>query len=118
MLAGAPMLSATTLAGILGIAVANAIRILRALVADGIAVEVTHRAKWRQFALQGLTPLRQVVRPPYRPDPTRGRGRPRDDNGEDVPDVVPPPFVMSPLARLRGLGDFETCCLNRIMTLH
>ncbi len=36
------MLSRTTLARILGIAVKNAIRILRALVADEIAFEVTH----------------------------------------------------------------------------
>jgi hypothetical protein len=77
LLAAAPILSATTLARILGIAVKNAIRILDALVAVGIAIEVTHRSKRRLFGLQGLTLLREVVRPPYRPDPELGRGRPR-----------------------------------------
>lgn len=31
------------------------------------------------FGLKGLTPLRDAVRPPYRPDPTRRRGRPHHD---------------------------------------
>ena len=77
VLAAAPVLSATTLARVLGIAVKNAVRILDALVAAGIAIEVTHRSKRRLFGLTGLAPLRAMVRPPYRPDPNRGRGRPR-----------------------------------------
>ena len=76
VLAAAPVLSATTLARVLGIAVKNAIRILDTLVAADIAIEVTHRSKRRLFGLQGLTPLRDVVQPPYRPEPGRGRGRP------------------------------------------
>lgn len=53
VLAAAPMLSATTLAGILKIAVKTAIRIFDRLVAAGIVVEVTHRSKRRLFGLQG-----------------------------------------------------------------
>ena len=44
--------------------------------AAGIAVEVTHRSKRRLFGLAGLAPLRDEVRPPHRPEPGRGRGRP------------------------------------------
>ena len=100
-----PRYCATTLARILGVAVKNAIRILGALVADEIAAEVTQRAKRRLFGLQGLTPLRAVVRPPYRPDPTRGRGRPRHDDETNVPDVAPPP--LPPLAPIeRGPVDY------------
>jgi hypothetical protein len=101
VLAATPVLSATTLAHILGIAVKNAIRILDALVSAEIAIEVTHRSKRRLFGLQGLTPLRDIVRPPYRPDPTRGPGRPRHDIEEDVPDVAPSPLPpLTPIERL------------------
>jgi hypothetical protein len=88
VLAAAPLLSATTLAGILGIAVKNAIRILDTLVATEIAIEVTHRSKRRLFALSGFVPIRDVVRPPYRPDPGRGRGRPRHEIEEEPHDVA------------------------------
>jgi hypothetical protein len=47
----APALGVATHARILRIAVENAIRSLGALVADGLAVEVTHRAKRRLFGL-------------------------------------------------------------------
>ncbi len=53
VLAAAPVLSATTLARILGIAVKNAIRILDDLATAEIAIEVTHRSKRRLFGLQG-----------------------------------------------------------------
>jgi len=100
VLAAAPVLSATTLARILGIAVKNAIRILDALVQAEIAIEVAHRAKRRLFALQGLAPLQHVVRPPYRPDPNRGRGRPRHDIEQDEPDGPPPPLPpLTPIER-------------------
>jgi hypothetical protein len=93
VLAAAPLLSATTLARVLGIAVKNAIRILDTLVAADIAVEVTHRSKRRIFGLRGLTPLRDVVQPPYRPEPGRGRGRPPnlrfDDEIADPPSLPP-----------------------------
>jgi hypothetical protein len=100
VLAAAPVLSATTLARILGIAVKNAIRILDTLVKAEIAIEVAHRAKRRLFALQGLAPLQHVVQPPYRPDPNRGRGRPRHEIVEDVPEETPPPLPpLTPIER-------------------
>jgi hypothetical protein len=100
LLAAAPLLSATTLARILGIAVKNAIRILDELLAAGTAIEVTHRSKRRLFGLLGLTPLQQVVRPPYRPDPNRGPGRPRHESEEDALDVAPPPLApLTPIER-------------------
>ena len=77
ILAATPLVSATSLAAGLGMAVKNAAALLDAFCAAGIAVEVTHRSKRRLFGLAGLAPLRDAVRPPYRPDPTRGRGRPR-----------------------------------------
>ena len=72
ILAAAPLVSATSLAAGLGMAVKNAAALLDAFCAAGIAVEVTHRSKRRLFGLTGLAPLRDAVRPPYRPDPTRG----------------------------------------------
>ena len=93
VLAAAPVLSATTLARVLGVAVKTAIRILDDLATAEIAIEVTHRSKRRLFGLQGLTPLRDVVQPPYRPDPGRGRGRPPilsfDDEVADPPPLPP-----------------------------
>ncbi len=76
LLAAVPLLSATTLARGLGLAVKNAIGLLDSLVIAGVAVEVTHRAKRRLFGLKGLERLAAVVRPPERPEPGRGRGRP------------------------------------------
>ena len=84
VLAAAPVLSATTLASILGIAVKNAIRILDELRTADIAIEVTHRSKRRLFGLKGLAPLRDAVRPPYRPDSARGPGRPRAEVEDDL----------------------------------
>ena len=76
LLAAAPLVSATSLAAGLDMAVKNATLLLDDFCAAGIAIEVTHRAKRRLFGLTGLAPLRDVVRPPYRPEPGRGRGRP------------------------------------------
>jgi hypothetical protein len=60
-LAAAPLLSATSLAGILGMSVKGATGLLDGFVAAGIVVEVTHRAKRRLFGLAGLAPLRRVA---------------------------------------------------------
>jgi hypothetical protein len=76
VLAMAPLLSATTLAAGLGMAVKNAIALLDAFVEAEIVVEVTHRSKRRLFGLAGLAPLRDEVAPPPRPEPGRGPGRP------------------------------------------
>lgn len=109
LLAAAPLLSATSLAGILGIAVRTAIRHLDELAASGIAVEVTHRASRRLFGLAGQAPLREAVRPPYRPVPGRGRGRPPlGAPATEVPPAPPPLPPLSPLERRAfDYGDLE-----------
>ena len=76
IMAAAPVVSATSLAGSLGIAVKNAARLLEAFVERGVAIEVTHRAKRRLYGLKHLAPLREEAAPPRRPMPGRGRGRP------------------------------------------
>jgi hypothetical protein len=76
ILAATPVVSATTLAAGLGMAVKNAIALLDDFCAAGLVVEVTHRSRRRLFGLAGLAPLRDQVRPPWRPEPGRGRGRP------------------------------------------
>ena len=99
LLAAAPLLSATSLAAGLGMAVKNATLLLDDFCAAGIAVEVTHRAKRRLFGLTGLAPLRDVVRPPYRPEPGRGRGRPplAAEDAITVPALPPvPPLDRQP----------------------
>ncbi|HET8996986.1 MAG TPA: hypothetical protein VFN42_09985, partial [Acetobacteraceae bacterium] len=101
LLAAVPLLSATSLAGILGVAVKTAIRLLDELAAAGIAVEVTHRAKRRLFGLTGMAPLRDAVRPPYRPEPGRGRGRP--PRRVVTPEAEAPP-PLPPLSPLEGQG--------------
>ena len=112
LLAATPVLSATTLARILGIAVKSAIRIFDTLVAAEIAVEVTHRSKRRLFGLKGLAPLREVVRPPYRPDPSRGRGRPRQPIEEEEAEVAPPPLPpLTPIERT----EFDYTVLEEAM---
>ena len=99
LLAAAPLLSATSLAAGLGMAVKNATLLLDDFCAAGIAIEVTHRSKRRLFGLTGLAPLRDVVRPPYRPEPGRGRGRPPlvAEDAITVPALPPvPPLDRQP----------------------
>jgi hypothetical protein len=95
VLAATPLISATTLAAGLGLAVKTAIRLLDGLVAAGVAVEVTNRSKRRLFGLKGMAPLGAAVRPPYRPEPGRGRGRPPILRLED--DIAGPPLPSAPL---------------------
>lgn len=108
LLAAVPLLSATSLAGILGVTVKTGLRLLDMLAAEGVAVEVTHRARRRLFGLAGMAPLRAAVRPPYRPQPGRGRGRPpRRVVAEEVdaPPALPP---LSPVERRAfDYGDLE-----------
>jgi len=99
ILAAAPVISATSLAAGLGMAVKNAALLLDTFCTAGIAVEVTHRSKRRLFSLASLAPLREVVRPPYRPEPGRGRGRPRSDESAAEPESVVVP-VLPPLTPL------------------
>ncbi len=97
VMAATPLVSATSLAAGLGLAVKNAIRILDGLVAAGIVVEVTHRSKRRLFGLTGMAPLGEAVRAPYRPEPGRGRGRPPIPPPEDAMPESPP---LPPLTQL------------------
>jgi hypothetical protein len=102
ILAAAPVVSATSLAAGLGMAVKNATALLDEFLGMRIAIEVTHRSRRRLFGLWGLGPLRDVVRPPARPDPNRGRGRPRHDQDDDLIDdtIIPvPPVPLSPIER-------------------
>jgi hypothetical protein len=100
VLAAAPVISAASLARILGIAVKNALRLLEELCAAEIAIEVTHRSKRRLFGLAGLAPLRDAVRPPYRPERNRGPGRPRQDGDEEPVDADGAPAQAPPLSPL------------------
>ena len=96
VMAATPLISATTLAGAIGMSIKNAGVLLERFCADAVAVEVTHRSARRLFGLCGLAPLREAVRPPRRPEPGRGRGRPR------IPPQAPdpePPAAPPPLAR-------------------
>jgi hypothetical protein len=95
VLAAVPLVSATSLAAGLGLAVKTAIRLLDGLGTAGIAVEVTGRSKRRLFGLKDMAPLGQAVRPPYRPEPGRGRGRPPILAFED--DVAVPQLPLLPL---------------------
>ena len=99
ILAAAPLVSASSLAAGLGMAVKNAALLLDDFCAAGLAIEVTHRSKRRLFGLTGLAPLRDVVRPPYRPEPGRGRGRPplAAEEAITVPALPPvPPLDRQP----------------------
>ncbi len=100
VLAMAPLLSATTLAAGLGMAVKNAIVLLDAFAEAEIVVEVTHRSRRRLFGLAGLAPLRDEVAPPRRPEPGRGPGRPpaiRED--EALPPPPLPQRALTPIER-------------------
>ena len=62
-MAAAPLVSATSLAAGLGMAVKNAAALLEQFQEASIVVEVTHPAKRRLFGLAGLAPLRDGVAP-------------------------------------------------------
>jgi hypothetical protein len=109
IMAAAPVVSATSLAHSLGIAVKNATLLLDAFVACGIAIEVTHRSKRRLYGLKHLAPLRDDAKPPRRVRSPRVMARhgagtwPADPQREaehaaDGEGVRRPP-VMTPLQR-------------------
>src|ERR1017187_982034 len=102
MLSAAPLISATSLATGLGMAVKNALELLTGFCADGITIEVTHRSKRRLFGLAGLAPLRDEISPPRRPEPGRGRGRPPTIRSE-----VEEPRLASPLPPERPMTRLE-----------
>ncbi len=112
VLAATPLLSATTLARAIGMSVKSATELLDRFVAADVVIEVTHRSKRRLFGLAGLAPLRDVVRPPYRPDPNRGRGRPwHEIVTEEAEHEVPPLPPLSPIER----QDFDYGPLEEAM---
>ena len=113
LLAATPLVSAMTLAKMLRVAPKNALRMLDDLLAADLAVEVTHRSKRRLFGLRGVTPLRDVVRPPYRPDSGRGRGRPRHDVDINIIADEPMPAPL-PLNQLE-LRAFDYSALEEAM---
>jgi len=75
IMAAVPVVSATSLARGLDIAVKNAASSLDAFVERGIAIEVTHRSKRRLFGLKHLTPLREEALPPRRAGRAAGSAR-------------------------------------------
>jgi hypothetical protein len=100
ILAATPLVSASSLATGLGMAVNNAAALLDGFCAEGIAVEVTHRSKRRLFGLAALAPLRDQVAPPRRPEPGRGRGRPPSIPPEEpVTEPPPPSMPLAPIER-------------------
>ncbi len=105
LLAAAPLLSATTLATALGIAVKNAARLLVEFCESGDAIEVTHRSKRRLYALANLGALRDCVAKPRRPDPFRARGRPPAIL--EIEDNTPPsPPLPHPAAGSRPIIEY------------
>jgi len=112
VLAAAPLVSATTLAAGLGMAVKNAIALLDAFAQTEIVVEVTHRSKRRLFGLAGLAPLRDAIAPPLRPEPGRGRGRPPLGVEEKTP---PPPPLTTPIVGPTKRKEFDYSDLDHWM---
>jgi hypothetical protein len=114
LLAAAPLLSATSLAQILGIATNNATRLLDGFVRLGIVSEVTRRSKRRLYGLNHLAPLRAATAPPRRPQPGRRPGRPsavgvgdgeRDPGESALPPLARQEFDFTELDRLLDLTD-------------
>ena len=99
VLAAAPLLSATTLAQAVGVSIRAATTMLNDFVGEEIAVEVTHRSARRLFGLAGMVPVRDATTGPRRPEPGRGRGRPRLIPDVEVIKDVPAPFP--PIARFQ-----------------
>jgi hypothetical protein len=108
VLATMPLVSATSLGAVLGMATKNAARLLEQFCAAEIAVEVSHRAKRRLYGLKAVAPLRDGVASPRRPVPGRGRGRPRLKRSEESPEPIgmtealgelPPPAPLTPIER-------------------
>ena len=100
LLAAAPLLSATSLAALLGIAVKKSVRLLDGFLELGIFSEVTHRAKLRLYGLKHLAPLREAAAPPRRLQPGRRPGRLStastvDPEGDlkEIPPTLPPPLI-------------------------
>ncbi|MBO0739738.1 MAG: hypothetical protein J2P48_24895, partial [Alphaproteobacteria bacterium] len=113
IMAAAPVISATSLAGSLGVAIKNAAALLDMFIARDIAIEVTHRSKRRLYGLKHLAPWREEIAPPRRPMPGRGRGRP-PRRPVTVHNPAPPPansLTLTPLER----QEFDFADLDKLM---
>ena len=121
LLAAAPLLSATSLAALLGIAIKNTIRLLDGFVELGIVSEVTHRAKRRLYGLKHLAPLREAAAPPRRPVHGRRPGRPRADSlaGADRTELhsALSPLVPSPPLPSLALHEFDFTEVDRLLVM-
>jgi hypothetical protein len=120
MLAAAPLLSATSLAQLLGIAIKNATRLLDGFVVLGIASEVTHRSKRRLYGLTHLTPLREATAAPRRPQPGRRPGRPSGAAIEPVMAAAVElmgPLVPSPPLPPRERRQFDFSDIDQLLAL-
>ena len=108
LLAAAPLVSATSLAR--GLDVLSATALLDDLAVRGVVVEVSRRQKRRLWGLAGLAPLRAETAAPRRPQPGRGRGRPRRDAEEpmaepealEIRPAAPPPLPPRETVELAG----------------
>ncbi len=108
LMAATPLISATTLARGIGMSIKSAIALLEVFVRADIAVEVTHRAARRLFGLKGVgDEVKQVVRPPYRPEPGRGPGRPRLEVAEEEVAAPAPLPAFNPITRLFPPIDYS-----------
>ena len=125
VLAATPLLSATTLAGAIGISIKSATALLDGFARDGIVVEVTHRSKRRLFGLASLAPLRDGTSAPRRPVPGRGPGRPRlaappSPEAGPLPErpaaASPPPRFERPPIDYEGLDAAMAFCEQAIRT--
>jgi hypothetical protein len=76
VMAATPLISATTLAGAIGMSIKCTTDLLDRFVVSEIAVEVTHRSARRLFGLAEMAPVRAATTAPRRPIPGRGRGGP------------------------------------------
>ncbi len=120
ILAAAPLLSATSLAQILGVAINNATRLLDGFVVLGIVSELTQRSKRRLYGLKHLAPLREATAPPRRPQPGQRPSWPsatpidavEGDWAELTPVLAPSP-PLPPLAQ----REFDFSELDRLLDL-
>lgn len=101
IIAAHPVISATTLAARLSVSVQAACVLLERFVERGLAVDVTHRAARRLFALKDLAPLREAIGAREKPVPGRKRGRPALGEGAAPvdQDVVSAEVSFQPLLR-------------------
>ena len=120
MLAAAPLLSATSLAQLLGIAIKNATRLLDGFVRLGIVSEMTHRSKRRLYGLKHLAPLRDATAPPRRPWPGRRPGRPRavrvEDSEMTTAETTPRLALFPPLPPL-ARREFDFSDIDQLLAL-